>query len=333
MPATELPRHPADLRVAVVGYGSIGRRHYENLGRLGVRQRLLVRTTPRRRGGFPDPPEACVYPDLARLAAARPHLAIIANPTACHVEASLELLTQGVPVLVEKPLSHELHQAENLVQTAASQQVAAGMAYPLRYHPAYRLAREQIRQHRLGRLLYAKAWFESYLPDWHPWEDYRTSYAARSDLGGGAAVTLDHELDFLNWCLGDASDGQGWRTTAGLDIECDDLAMLLLRFPGGVTAQVVLSMCRRDRWRGFELMGTEASLRYTEPPARLELLASGVPPCLLWDGASYQTNTMYLELLADALRSLCATHSLPIPLAAGLAALRAARWAEPRAGS
>ncbi|MCL6504206.1 MAG: Gfo/Idh/MocA family oxidoreductase [Pirellulales bacterium] len=333
MPATELPRDPADLRVAVVGYGSIGRRHYENLGRLGVRYRLLLRSTMCRPGRFSDPPEAHSYTALSELLAARPHLAIIANPTACHVATALELLTQGVPVLVEKPLSHDLQAAQTLVEAASAGHVAAGMAYPLRYHPAYRAARECAQQQRLGRLLYAKAWFESYLPDWHPWEDYRSSYAARRDLGGGAAVTLDHELDFLNWCLGDAIDGQGWRTTVGLDIECDDLAMLLLRFPGGVTAQATLSICRRDRWRGFEFIGTEASLRYTEPPARLELLASGVPPRLLWDGASYQTNTMYLELLADALRSLCANQSLPIPLAAGLAALRAARWAEPRAGS
>ncbi len=328
MPVADASRNPADLRVAIVGYGSIGRRHYENLGRLGVQQRMLVRTTPRRAGSFPDPPDAAIYPDLAHLTAAKPDLAIVANPTALHVATAQAILASGVPVLVEKPLAHDLAQAAALLDDAVARQAAAGMAYPLRYHPAYRLARDYVLQRRLGRILYAKAWFESYLPDWHPWEDYRASYAARRELGGGAAFTLDHELDFLNWCLGDATQGQGWRETAGLDIDCDDLAMLLLRYPGGITAQVSLAMCRRDRTRGFELVGSEATLRYHEPARRLELLLPGGQAQVVWDGADYETNTMYLDMLADVLAALCrpGPRCLPIPLAAGLAALRAATW-------
>lgn len=331
MPPPDATRNPAELRVAVIGYGSIGRRHYENLGRLGIERRLLVRTTPRRPARFPDPPGAQIYQDLSDLAAARPDLAIVANPTALHVETARRLLALGIPVLIEKPLSHDVAQAAALVDEAQMPRAVAGMAYPLRYHPAYRMARQYVQRGRLGRVLFVKAWFESYLPDWHPWEDYRTSYAARCDLGGGAAVTLDHELDFLNWCLGDAMEGQGWRTTVGLDIACDDLALLLLRYPGGIPAQVSLAMCRRDRARGFEFIGSEATLRYSEPRCRLELRLPGSECQTLWDGTAYETNTMYLDLLADALQALCGAGpaALPIPLAAGLAALRAASFAEP----
>lgn len=333
MPLADAPRNPAHLRVAIVGYGSIGRRHYENLGRLGVQQRMLVRTTPRRPGSFADPPDATIYSDLAQLTADQPDLAIVANPTSLHVETARAIIAAGVPVLIEKPLGHDLAQAEALVHDAAARQAAAGMAYPLRYHPAYRLARDYIVQRQLGRILYAKAWFESYLPDWHPWEDYHASYAARRELGGGAALTLDHELDFLNWCLGEAIQGQGWRETASLDIDCDDLAMLLLRYPGGIPAQVSLAMCRRDRTRGFEIAGSEATLRYQEPPRRLELLGPSGASQVLWDGTNYETNKMYLDMLADALAALCSSElrSLPIPLSAGLSALRAATWAVPAA--
>ena len=39
-----------------------------------------------------------------------------------------------------------------------------------------------------GRLVSARAQFGQYLPDWHPWEDYRASYSGRADLGGGALL-------------------------------------------------------------------------------------------------------------------------------------------------
>jgi predicted dehydrogenase len=153
---------------------------------------------------------------------------------------------------MEKPISDRSTDARQLAEEASRRGLPACMAYCMRYHPAYAAAHEALRADAIGRVLYAKAWFESYLPAWHPREDYRQSYAARKDLGGGALRTLDHEIDFLNWCLGtpQAVVGSGGRSGA-LDGDADDHAALLIRYPGGAVATVQLSLCRRDRSRGF----------------------------------------------------------------------------------
>jgi predicted dehydrogenase len=318
------------LRVAVVGLGSIGRRHLENLDRLGVADRVVVRRPQRANAAFEPPAGVAVAHSLQEALGARLDAAIICNPTSLHVETALAYLDAGVSVLIEKPIAHRLDDAERLIAAAKRRGACAGMAYAMRYHPAYRLARDAIAEGRLGRTLYAKVWFEAYLPDWHPWEDYRQGYAARRDLGGGALPTLDHELDFLNWCLGQAERAEGRSGRSGaLEMDADDWATLSMRYPGEVMAGGTFSLCRRDRSRGFEFIGERATLRFHFETGQLELLRGGERGAqLLWNGAGYDLNDMYLEMLRDFLGALVGRRrQAPVPLEAGLHALRVAEGA------
>jgi predicted dehydrogenase len=226
--------------VAVIGYGSIGRRHLANLERLGVGQRWVVRRPEGSNPAFAPPPGVELVHSDQEVIAAGLDLAIICNPTALHVVTAEKYVAAGIPILVEKPLCApgQEEAAARLVTLAHQRGAAAGIAYCLRYHPAYRLAHDIVTSGGLGPLLSAKAWFESYLPDWHPWEDYRQSYAARADLGGGVLPTLDHEIDFMNWCLGDPIEVAGeMRNSGTLGIDVPDTASVFLSYAGEITNQ------------------------------------------------------------------------------------------------
>ena len=259
--------------------------------------------------------------------------AIICNPTSAHASTAFECVAAGVAVLVEKPISHRLDEAEQLLQAAQRNGARAGMAYVMRYHPAYRMAHEMVASGQLGRVLYAKAWFEAYLPDWHPWEDYRQGYAARRELGGGALPTLDHEIDFLNWCFAEPEFAAGWTGRSGaLETDVDDWATIFARYAGGVAASGAFSLCRRDRSRGFELVGEQATLRFHFETGKLELLNGGERQTL-WDGAEYDLNDAYLAMLRHFLEALIDHRATPIGLEAGLQALRVAASVRPAVSS
>ncbi len=321
-----MKRERAALNVAIEGFGSIGHRHFENVQKLGVSRRVVVRRREANPAFMPDEGARVVHSTAAALAE-QIDAAIICNPSRLHVETARRYVEAGVAVLVEKPLGGDLGEARRLVEMAERRGVAAGMAYCMRYHPAYALARDAIAAGRLGRVLYAKAWFETYLPDWHPWEDYRQSYAARNDLGGGAAATLDHEIDFLNACLGAPqwSLRRGFRTGA-LDMEADDLAALLLGYPDVALATATLSLCRKPPSRGFEIVGERGSLRFRFEDATLAFLDAGAasaPAQELWREPGYDLNRMYLDTLDAFLTAVVHGAEAPIPLAAGLASARA----------
>jgi predicted dehydrogenase len=318
-----MSRHPSQLRVALVGYGSIGRRHAENLLRLGVRQCIVVRRAQACNPAFRPPAGATIVHSCQQAVAAGVDLAIICNPTSMHAAAASAFASAGVPLLIEKPLCRNLAEALLLARELQEPGQFAGIAYCLRYHPAYQLARQAIAEGSLGRVHCAHAWFESFLPDWHPWEDYRHSYAARSDLGGGVLPTLDHEIDFALWCLGAARQVQGraWNT-GRLEVDTADSAELEITHSTGTRTRIALSLCSPQRRRGFEFAGQRGTLRFNFQEPQLVLHRPGAGPRVLWDGAAYDLGAMYLDLLRDFLYALIHGAAPPVPWTAGLDSLR-----------
>lgn len=316
------------LSVAVVGYGSIGRRHCANLAQLGLRRRVIVRRAGGANPSFCPPDDVLVVHSVNDSIQAGIDLAIVCNPTSMHIATARQYLAAGVPVLIEKPLSADVAEAERFAADAQSSGVAAGMAYCLRFHPAYALAHEQVSHRVLGQLQQARASFESYLPDWHPWEDYRQSYAARRDLGGGVLPTLDHEIDFVCWCLGLPRSSTGVLSRSGvLDADIDDTARLVLHYED-YAAEIVLSIAQRERRRDFEFVGSKASLVFSFEQQRLHRVDhERQTEKTLWHQPDYDLNLMYLAMLDDALNALAAGKPLPIPISAGLDALRIASTA------
>ena len=100
------------------------------------------------------------------------------------------------------------------------------------------------------------SWGE-HLPGWHPWEDYRSSYAARSDLGGGPALTLSHDLDLMLWMLGTPTGMVSLPNLASpLDVSCHHGIDMLLAFTQGATANVHLDYFQSPPHRSWELVGS-----------------------------------------------------------------------------
>jgi predicted dehydrogenase len=315
----------SELRVAVVGFGSIGRRHAENLERLGVQRITIVRRSHDRNPAFTPPAEAVIVDSPEVAIAGGLDLAVICNPTSLHLTTAEPFVRAGVPVLIEKPLATDLSQAQAALPWLSAATTPIGVAYCLRYHPAYRAARDALLDGRIGEVQSARAWFESYLPDWHPWEDYRTSYAARPELGGGVLPTLDHELDYLLWCLGEPVEARGrsWRS-GQLDMPADDSAEIALRFGNNISADVQLSMSQPQRSRGFELIGARGSFRFDWATGQLNFAASGATCVeeLLWNNPDWDVNAMYLDLLADALDAMRTKMPFPVPWQAGWESLK-----------
>ena len=315
----------SELTVAVIGFGSIGQRHFRNLARLGVKRRIVVRRAEGCNPAFTPPSGTAVVHTHEAALAERPDLAVICNPTRLHVEAASVYVEAGVPVLVEKPLGDRPADAARLVKISNAGELLAGMAYPLRYHPAYDAARSALAAGAIGRPLYAKAWFESYLPDWHPWEDYRLSYAARQELGGGVLPTLDHEIDFLNWCFGRPERFFGvCRRSGTLDAGVDDVALLTGTYASGPVVTIQLSLCRKGRSRGFELIGEHGTLRYSIDRGQLDRIAQdGAAVELIRRDCGDEIESMYVEMLADVLRAVAAGKKVaPVPLECGMRALQ-----------
>ena len=185
------------MKFLIAGLGSIGRRHLRNLVALGERDILLYRT---HQSTLPDRELAgfITETDLTRALAEKPDAVIVANPTACHLDVALPAAVAGCHLLLEKPISDSLDdRVTDLQKVVVSQDLKVLVGFQFRFHPTLMQIHDLIQSEALGRPLSFRAQWGEYLPDWHPWEDYRQSYAARKDLGGGVVNTLSHPLDYV----------------------------------------------------------------------------------------------------------------------------------------
>ncbi len=96
----------------------------------------------------------------------------------------------------------------------------------------------------------------SYLPDWHPNEDYRNGYAARKALGGGIVLTCIHEIDYLYWFFGEVDDVVSFSGKySDLELDVDDLSTALLKFKKNIIAEVHLDFFQRKDFRSCKIIG------------------------------------------------------------------------------
>jgi predicted dehydrogenase len=253
------------VKFLIAGLGSIGRRHLRNLTALGERDILLYRT---HHSTLPDD-ELAPFPVETSLAAAlahQPDAVIVANPTALHLEIALTAAQAGCHLLLEKPVAEKLGQDVRNLQTAVE---AAGVktlvGFQFRFHPVLEALKTVLETGRIGRPLSFRAHWGEYLPDWHPWEDYRVGYAARADLGGGVVNTLCHPLDYVRWLFGEV--GSLFACTehvSDLEIDVEDLAEITLRFTSGVIGSVHLDYFQQPPAHWLEINGTGGYIRWDD---------------------------------------------------------------------
>lgn len=284
------------MKFLIAGFGSIGRRHFHNLLELGERDILFYRshrsTLPEdETAGFP------VETDLDAALAHRPDAVIISNPTALHLDVAIPAAKAGCAVLLEKPISHSLGQIEDF--RAAVQQGGGPVlvGFQFRFHPTLRRAAQMIAEGQIGIPLAVRAHWGEYLPNWHPWEDFRKGYAARADLGGGVILTLCHPFDYLRMLLGEVESLWAFTPKASaLDLPVEDTAEIGLQFTCGAVGSVHLDYLQQPPVHTLEVIGSAGTLRWNNADGSLSIYQPGkaswqveMPP----DG--FERNWLFLD--------------------------------------
>ncbi len=243
-------------RILVSGVGSVGERHVRNLLTLGQDQIAVHRTRalPLRtlERTFP------AYDDVATaLADWQPDIVFVTGPTATHVSVATAAATANCHVFVEKPLGDSLANVDALRAALAHSGRALMVGYMLRFHPLFLRLKSWLDDGTLGQPLHWRSTWGEYLPDFHPWEDYRQGYAARRDLGGGPAHTFSHDIDLALWLFGPVE--RAWSVTmpaTPLHLDVPAGVDLLLQHRNEAVANLHLDFYQRPAQRCYEIIGS-----------------------------------------------------------------------------
>jgi glutamate-1-semialdehyde aminotransferase/spore coat polysaccharide biosynthesis protein SpsF (cytidylyltransferase family)/predicted dehydrogenase len=244
-------------RALVVGCGSIGRRHARNLKSLGVKQLGFCDTSPEALKQCLEQSQGEVFSDYSEaLQKFKPDIVLLCTPPVYHVDEARAALRAQAHVFIEKPLSHESSGIQALIAEARRRDRNVQIGYNMRFHPGLQILKEVIDSGKIGRVMWLNVEAGQYLPDWRPWQNYRESYSARYELGGGIILDGSHELDYICWLLGRPTEVTcRAEHLSSLDVDVEDSAWIYMSFPERRRAELHLDFVQRVYTRTCKVVG------------------------------------------------------------------------------
>ena len=250
-----------DIKLGIIGLGSIGLRHINELIELGIEKVYALRTNK----GNKTIAEK-VKPFVTDVFSEEEFLAldldgyIISNPTSLHIDAINMVAVKNKPLFIEKPLCDSLSEIDSI------QHLDHGLlqfGYCLRFNQLFVRVKEIIESNQLGKIYHSRINVGQYLPSWHPYTDYREEYFAKKELGGGALRTLSHEIDLAIYFFGLPTKSTSLTAhTSSLEIDVDDYALLLLSYGKMHISRIEIDFLSKKKERKGVVFGELADLHY-----------------------------------------------------------------------
>lgn len=218
-------------KIGIIGFGSIGKRHFKNIVNV-LKERDKLYMIDLIRSGKDKEIEEEIAPNINRIyysfnsAPNNYDIIFITNPTNLHFETIKHFVTKTKHMFVEKPIFNRIDVSIDTLNLKSDS--IYYVACPLRYTNVIQYIKHQI---DLKNVYCVRTICSSYLPEWRPNQDYRNNYSAHKDQGGGVSVDLIHEWDYLCYLFGKPEQILNLRGTfSNLEIDSDDLSIYIAKY-------------------------------------------------------------------------------------------------------
>ncbi len=284
-------------KAIIVGSGSIGQRHIKNLKSLGVDDIVALRS---KKGHFKILPDELGVEEIEEweeVEKLKPDIAIISNPTSLHLEAMRKVLPFVKGIFVEKPLSDSLEGVDGVLKLIEQNKIVSFVGHNLLFHPIVKTIREFMASAEVGKPINIQCQVGQWLPDWHPYEDYRQGYYARKDLGGGVSRTLIHEINLITELAGPPVEVCSMLTESDLlELDVDTISNVMVRHESGCVSQVHLDYIQKPSHRNGVITFERGWLTYDFNESRVVVQSvDDKRPKVIWSDKDCDVNEAYIE--------------------------------------
>ena len=237
------------MKIAFIGLGSIAQKHIKAIKKIDSKANLFAVRSKKNSPLF----NGIENISFVNLASFDLDAIIISNPSVYHKQYIIDLAPLGIPIMVEKPICISIDQWIELNQLAKNPHPIIYCAFNLRFHPLIQFLKSYLKE-KPDKIYEVNSYCGSYLPLWRPQIDYKNSYSAKSDLGGGVQFDLIHEIDYINFIFGQPIETQKqYRKLSHLKIDSFDYAHFNLTYQN-FSVSITLNYFRKDPKRTLEIV-------------------------------------------------------------------------------
>ena len=280
-----------------MGYGSIGKRHTDNLLNIGKLEIIVYSKNKESFKLVKKGVKICTsFKDALK---EKPDISIICNETSFHVDTAIKLAKINSHLFIEKPLSHSLVNLTKLLKIVKRKKLITMVGCNMRFHDGIKSIKKLLDKNELGQIFSVTAENGSYMPDWHPGEDYHISYASNKKMGGGVVLTQIHEIDYLFWFFGKVSNVLSISDKlSDLQLDVEDFSSSILKFKNNIVAEIHLDYYQKPSVRKCKIIGRKGKIIWNYENNHLQIFKNSTKKLStkLID-KKFDRNKMYVEEL------------------------------------
>lgn len=243
------------MKFLVLGCGSIGSRHISNIQKILPRSEIHVYDSNKELRQKICKKLNVLEEEKIPKNKSMYDLVLICTPPVSHISLAIDSIKDGANVFIEKPLSSNNNEISKLKKNIKKNKSLVFVGYNFRFNEGINLVKEFVVEKKLGKVLFASAYFGQYLPDWRPKQDYKKNYSFKRELGGGIIFDSSHEINYLCWILGNPINIQSnFVSGISLKTNVDGLAEIILKFRNNILANIHLDFIRSEYRRTVEFL-------------------------------------------------------------------------------
>ena len=235
------------LNICIIGKGSIGKKHAKIFKKLGHKVSFFRSLVIKKRINSKE-----IY-NYKKLSLLNFNLYVICNPTSHHFSSIKKILKKNINIFVEKPLVSSFNELKKLKNYYQKYKLNLFTGYVLRHDPRVVYIKNKIRKD-LKKVKYANFFLQTYMPKWHPKENYKISYAAQKKLGGGVLLTCSHEIDLSTFLFGEAKEVFCTYTKSFLKSDVENSVFLIIKHKNNILSNITLDFSsKQEEERNFQI--------------------------------------------------------------------------------
>ena len=246
------------MKVMVIGYGSMGRRRIRILKQIrNDCEFICVDSNEQRMKQAEGDGFSCVLriEDALR---EHPDCAFVCTSPGHHKEIIRQLLNNGLHVFTELNLTSDGY--EEIIKKATDTDRVVFMSSTRLYHKCVEAIRDEVR--KTQKPLTYMYHVGQYLPDWHPWEDYRQFFAGKKETNGVREI-LAIQMPWIIEVFGKVKKvySVAQRCT-DLEIDFPDARISVLEHENGSKGVFLSDVVSRSAANSLEIIGEDLHIRW-----------------------------------------------------------------------
>jgi predicted dehydrogenase len=237
------------LKFALIGCGRVAKRHAELLGLgqiAGARLAAVCDHVEDRARAFGEKYDVPWYVDMhAMMSAESVDVVSILTPSGLHAEHLLVVAPYGKHVVLEKPMALTLDDADAMIRACAENEIRLFVVKQNRFNVPVQKLREAMEAGRFGRLVLGTVRVRWCRPQsYYDQDAWRGTWAFD---GGVLTNQASHHIDLLEWMVGEVESVFAKSTTALVNIEAEDTAVVTLKFRNGALGVIEATTAARPK--------------------------------------------------------------------------------------